>query len=184
MYLDREELAERMKIKPITAAELALAVGISRQAMYNILNGKSSPRPATLNRIAEALRCTPQALMVNTHVPDEHERFADVVVERFDREGDKYDVKAAISEHFISWLYSKHAELTKEQFDEALETVEYETGRFAENVLCALKSLSVLYVSTDAQARAMEEAFIMFSEVLEIMADPDDFDDLDQDDES
>lgn len=48
-------VAEGMKRKGLTVAELAELVGISRQHVYRILDGKHSPNIATVATIGEKL---------------------------------------------------------------------------------------------------------------------------------
>ena len=57
MRLDVKNLRNQMECQNISMTELSQSIGISRQALYNIMNGKSQPRPDTLNRICDRLGC-------------------------------------------------------------------------------------------------------------------------------
>lgn len=53
-----------MERRNLNAAKLAQAAGLGQSAVYDILNGRSmNPRLDTLERLAEALRMPPSALL-------------------------------------------------------------------------------------------------------------------------
>jgi transcriptional regulator with XRE-family HTH domain len=57
-------LARLLSQRGLSAADVARATGLSRQAVYQILSGKTrSPKRATLERIAAFLGVTPAALL-------------------------------------------------------------------------------------------------------------------------
>lgn len=172
MYVDVEEMVERMRLEPITAAELASRVGLSRQGMYNILNGKSQPKPATLKRICEALNCTPKTLIITSDGPGtDHERFADVMVERYSRELDSYDVEAAALDYIGNWLAAQYSELTDNQYRAAKAEAEREGQEFAHYLKQLFVCFEMLGILNDTRTQAAEEAFNAFFEVLPSVID-------------
>lgn len=58
-----EKLAFYMKRQEVSAAQLAEYAGVSRNAIYAILGGKSYPRLRTIVSIAERLCVTPVDLL-------------------------------------------------------------------------------------------------------------------------
>lgn len=165
--LDR--LYRHMELEEVTAAKLAERVGLSRQAVYNILNGKSQPKPETLERICKALNCNPDALTGPDLRDTDHHRFADVLVARRNRELMDYDVEAATLEYVRNWLVEHYNDLTREQFKEAKEEADTIGGDFAKDVARMLLTADSIGVSVETQTKATEEAFDSFFDVLETM---------------
>ena len=169
--LDTEEMAYRMKLEPITATELAERVGVSRQTIYNLLNGKSQPKRRTLLRICEVLRCSPETLIVSeSERMSEHERFAEVLVQRFMRERGDFDIYAAVMDHYYNWLTSEFGDLNDEEFNNKKELSEYEAKDFADFAKRFILLGDTHSVTEETLTEAMREAFSMtFDAILPTM---------------
>ena len=172
MFLDTEEVKYRMKIEGMTAADLAERVGISRQSMYNLLNRKSQPRPSTLSRLCAVLNGSPETLLENNpYVPREYEHIAEIMVDRYSRELDKYDVKASVTEYVSNWLYDQYGNLTREEFARAKEEADREGGEFAYYMQQLFVCFEILGIMNTTQIRAVEEAFTSFFDNMPGMVD-------------
>lgn len=167
--LSLERLYRRMDLETVSAAQLAEKVGISRQAMYNIINGKSQPKPATLEKMCEALNCKPAQLFGPDEMESDHAHFADVLVARLDRE--IFDVKATVKEYVDNWLVEHYDDLDYEQFKAAKEYIDDEGEFFAKNMNDLLIASRFLDVDRDLQEKVAEQAFILFFEVTTSMLD-------------
>ena len=165
MQLDTEEMALRMRLEPITAKELADRVGISRQSVYNLLSGRSQPKPATLRRIAEELRCKPEILLTGFEAPvTEHENFAGVMVERYARDPEGYDVEAVALDYLGNYLVTRYGGLTMEQFEVAEGVARDMGGEFAKHLRRLFESCEGLAVPREIWGDAAGEAFNSFFE--------------------
>lgn len=63
MIVDTEALKRRMGNRFYTGARLARELGLSRTAVYQILRGKSQPKPENLKHICEILECDPEEIV-------------------------------------------------------------------------------------------------------------------------
>ncbi|MFB7618598.1 helix-turn-helix domain-containing protein [Kitasatospora sp. NPDC056181] len=64
---DADALTRRRQVAAISIEELASAVGVSRQSVSAYENGRSTPGPNILVRLATALSCAPRDLMRTQH---------------------------------------------------------------------------------------------------------------------
>ena len=63
MGFDRERLAYLREQAVMTQQELADMAGLTVLSIHKIENGKQEPRPATIRKIARALRVKPSELV-------------------------------------------------------------------------------------------------------------------------
>ncbi len=169
--LDTKKLAHLMERKPINATELADQVGVTRQTIYNLLNGRSQPKERTLLRISEVLGCEPETLIVAGGAHDsEHERFAEIVVQRFLRETTNYDISAAVMDHYYNWLTSEYGDLTDEEYQQKKDLSEFAAKEFAKDISLFIMLGDEYCVSEATLTEAAREAFSMtFDNVLPTM---------------
>jgi transcriptional regulator with XRE-family HTH domain len=167
LHLSVNRLIGRMREQGVTSMRLAEEVGVTRQAVYNLTKGKNQPRIETLDRIAAALGCTPQSLLMTNARYTDYTRFADVVMSRYGREGDGYDVAAETMGHARDWLTEYYDDLSRDQFDEAEEIVIERCEPFAGHVAELLELFRLLHVSDEHQTSIVHEAFLTFFEDLQ-----------------
>jgi len=65
MKLDRQKLLLAMAREKIAPPELCTRAGIQTSTFFNIQSGRRNPKPATLGKLAEALRVDPAELVVS-----------------------------------------------------------------------------------------------------------------------
>ena len=171
MQLSTERLYRRMELAQVTAAKLAEQAGISRQATYNILNGRSQPKPETLRAICEALGCRAEALYGYESGRYDHVRAADTIVERASREGHGYDVEAAVLGYISDWLASTYSDLDREQYAKAKEAVAGYGEELAEGVATMMRCFDRFGIDASTQKRAVSCALVEVHEVLPSLID-------------
>lgn len=63
LKVDTNKIKLLLQYKCMSAADLSKATGVSANSISAIVNGKSTPRPATLQKICTALDCEPQDIL-------------------------------------------------------------------------------------------------------------------------
>lgn len=63
MKLDKQKVKYRMACQFLNMEELQRRSGISRATVYNVVNGRTEPKPDTLRKLCDALECKPQDIL-------------------------------------------------------------------------------------------------------------------------
>lgn len=63
LRLSKEKYNDLLLLRSINNAEVAKAAGIMPSTLSRALNGKSTPKPATIGKIAKALNCAPADIL-------------------------------------------------------------------------------------------------------------------------
>lgn len=166
--LSTDRLYRHMKMEGVTATMLAEKVGLSRQAVYNIMNARSQPKPETLEAIARALNCSTWQLLGSDERDDDHEKFVAILTARLHHEF--FDVENAVREYVNSWFFEHYDDLGYEDMKEAREVIDEQGGDFARNFSSLLKAYRLLNILGDDHARqAAIHAINLFFDVLSTM---------------
>lgn len=169
--LSTDRLWRHMEMQEVTASQLASMVGISRQAVYNLMNGKSQPHPQTLKHIAEALHCRTDELCGSDLKSAEHERFAALLVARHDYERDDYNVKSAVMEYVRDWLMEHYDDLDRKTYKEAREQADNCGTDLARRIDEMLSVFDHNGVRADTATAAILECLNLEFDVIESMVD-------------
>ena len=63
MKIDVDKMKRLLVMNGMTGKDLAVSIGVSTTAVYKVLHGQSQPKPATLKRMCETLKCDPDELV-------------------------------------------------------------------------------------------------------------------------
>ncbi len=158
--LDTEEMLWRMRHEPITGKELAERVGISPKSVYRIVGGKQQPKPETLKRICEVLRCTPNTLLIDDGESDGCSLIPDPYLFALHGVYLKDGLIDGITEIFNS-VYGERVD------DEVLgRRVEEWADFYASKINSMMLSFEILGVDGDALEQAMTKAVTTFFETI------------------
>lgn len=63
LIINKQEFDKRLQLAALNYSELSRITGIAYSTISKIANGKATPRPATMNKLTEVLKCTPADLL-------------------------------------------------------------------------------------------------------------------------